>query len=76
MYLEEENSNDEIIKGQPLREVAVVEVEEEQCKDENEVLPRELRPRQPNDLQTSHCHNYGRTTAAYETEIDRHTHVL
>ena len=62
MYLEEENGNDEVIKGEPLWEVTIVIAEEEQGKDENEVLSRQLRPSQTNDLQTCHRQNYGCTT--------------
>ena len=44
MYLEEEDGNDEVIKGESLREMPVVVAEEEQGKDENKVLSRELCP--------------------------------
>ena len=63
MYLEEENGNDEVIEGEPLGEVAIVVAEEEQGEDENEVLSRQLRPSQANDLQTCHRQNNGCTTA-------------
>ena len=40
--LVKQDPNDQIIEGQPLGEVAVVIVEEEEGEDENEVLTREL----------------------------------
>ena len=62
-HLEKQDSNDEVVKGQPLREVPVVEAEEEESEDEDCVLPRELSPGQPDDLQSRHSHHNGCSTA-------------
>jgi len=63
-YFVHKNGNDEIIQGQPLREVGVVEGEEEKGEDEDKVLTRELGVRTSDQFHTHNSHSCGRTTVS------------
>ena len=66
--LVEQDRDDEVIEGEPLREVAVVVVEEEEGEDEDQVLARELGEGTPEELQSGHRQNQSCSTAWGERE--------
>lgn len=63
MELAEQDADDEVIEGQPLGEVAVVKVEEEEGEDEDEVLPREFSEGTTEELHSSHSQDQSCPTA-------------
>ena len=61
-YLMEQNGNYEIVQGKPLREIGIVEVEEEQSEDEDEVLLGGVGQGTAHQLHTHHGHHKSCTT--------------
>ena len=64
--LAEQDPDDEVIEGQPLGEVAVVKVEEEEGEDEDEVLPGELSEGTAEELHPSHSQDQSCPTGYHE----------
>ena len=57
----EQNGDDEVIEGKPLREVGIVEVEEEESEGKDEVLLRGVCQGTAYQLHPHHCHHKGCT---------------
>lgn len=65
----EQNGNDEVIKGEPLREVRVVKVEEEECEGEDEILLGCVRQSAAYQLHPHHSHHKGCTTSRGKEKV-------
>ena len=68
-HLVEQNGDDEVIEGKPLREVGIVEVEEEESEGKDEVLLRGVCQGTAYQLHPHHCHHKGCTTVGGEGKV-------